>query len=864
MSDNQFSMQRMSFLASNPLRLPTIFAPSLESSELKEQDDNQKVSYRSTLLQALHPDSQFCLVDVSGCEEDQPAEVLAQVHSIAGQGYKFDFASGSRKHGVFVFSDSGDISTRYFNKDYRRISHGSILTTNCHKGMYRLENAKVVVLDEEKYPEYVESLGLGDCFGVMSHRISRHVTSQVQFRAGVRDSWIAKGCLLPTRAKLPMDVDLILPKSSFKGFCPEEEEVFQYSELFLGFHLEAERRNAAASHTGLVWFSSPEAVEHLKRLTSNEIDELNVARTDIQSCANMMSNSLNVKTIDIHSDHCDDLITVDEDSTLDPTDIPIIQVLKSSNSGHLLHHPKVVAFLNKMWAKKYTQTSLSAGITGDYLMAAPMQELPHGFIISSDLPTGKHIMQRYPIRGRMDIKQVVNLNPADFLAVSNMQDIPKEWADIYFNATGTVNQNLSENGVKRFSNYSGNFFINPTFFAEVGGDFDGDCTLFLDGNLYSPLYNEIATWELPPEPVKKKVAMVGDVYEIAQKSMGNETGLVTWLNIMRWILGITVIWYNGEYINLDQEMAHQLQLAVDSFKSDTTIDAKLLNELNNVIKNELAQHGSDIVTWLNDYKNSNGANNLFEFRNSYVDTYFNDPVSQMIKIAQSKWLECQWKPLASPHFQPLFDFNTVTDDQQAWGNRWYDKYVKTVADLFGHLKDKYGNITCSDAKFNQALDSYKEILASYESSFSHLDEEQRLGVATVIWRAAHRASSNPNVGREKYSMASICFQLFPTEIVEALANKQVKKICGFLSKDYCDMNPNVVEQLVSQQVKIEGTNRGLSIVSIKTGQCVLMVAPKSQGKSYFLPWLGSTWTISSVQSIKSRDGSRVVGYELSV
>jgi len=779
-------------------------ACALSLPHIGQNGYDQHISYANTLLGAMHPQRQFAIFNhqdlaLVPSSSDAIAELTA-IKTVDDTTYKFDFCGGSRKHGDCLYSnEEASIADLYFKTEAKAISHGSILLTECYNGMFELNNLNVVVLDDTD-PVF-QTLGINDCFGLCSQRLADELGSQgrqFQFRAGVAGQWIAKGTLLPSYLE-PMGIDLILPLSSFKGYHPATGVVLTYKQLFIGVHSIA-RPNATAKfgYSILHWFTSAEAKAHVLNCTQQALEQLLDARKDIAECVKQVRLAATEKDVETGVDDYDYAY--------------MDRILSAPFASQVYHHPKVIEYINQRWAKLYRETTFSGGLKGHYQLAAPMPQLPAGIVLSNTLAPGNYIMVRYPVRGRIDIRQV------EVVSEAQASQYVHDW-DCFAD--------------KQFNQYTGSFFINPGFFAEVGGDFDGDCAVFLNAKDHLPLFNEIADWEIKTPPTKEKKPFNGSKAEVALRSFSNLTGLVSSINARRWLLG----WTTFKGVDLDIKLADELQKAVDSFKSNELVDEKFLDDLGF----SMFKSTNESIFWLDRYKSKE----LFLTKGLPPEMEYTDGlICQMARLGNDNWNPLSWKSVDASNYAYLFDHiqGDIPDAAD-----WYATYSIAVANIF---EDKE---ISQDAK----MACYADTMRQAKRVINSLSTDERLLWAASAWRAAHIDKMAVNQQR-----ASICWYCFEEEILEALSQLRLQKFMGFIPKAVAEQGYRLDPTSLQPGIfKVDWSDGYLSLYN-QRNEYVLSVST-SKSKTYQVPWAG-TFQVADIRECRSKDNTRIVGYEFAV
>ena len=331
----------------------------------------------------------------------------------------------------------------------------------------------------------------------------------------------------------------------------------------------------------------------------------------------------------------------------------ILEILACDKQAKLYNHPLVVDKLNEFIGSFYKQIALKGAIKGRYLVACPynyldmFEQLPiypiicnHyakwykeqtgeditvkgiKLIISTSLPYGLYKTIRHPIKGKDDYQLYYVINP-------QLEECTRMFEELGIE----VNKSTSVANVINmlWYRYIGNgwisriqlcywrncFWIGSKAYATVGGDFDGDKSLFepLEAGKVDKWYGGISLsqgqpskmiellkhhsspWNTGVDHSSRKKAikeqakkLTGDKYSFYVNALGNATGLVNWTTNLLYLfmvnnklelsntLMVNFPEYNSDgtykgYVeaiksikDILNELEYQLQLAVDGFK----------------------------------------------------------------------------------------------------------------------------------------------------------------------------------------------------------------------------------------------------------------------------------------------------------
>ena len=410
---------------------------------------DNSIQFRNTLLEALHPDIELCIGNISTF-----LKKIAQAESIAkssksstkrtaaarsipqlkrkaiaalnkGLGkYQLAGASGARKHGDF-FSNEFDPFATYFPSTMGQINYGSILMTECQQ-IYDLERVTILIVKDQEN-------NTDDCHGKIGRELLNRLrqsddflipaNTPFQFRAGIANQWVAKGTL-QLEPNLPLGADLILPLSCFKGHKPELG-LHQVSNLKLGIVNFAQKRSVKTSYTVWQWFSQQAIAADILPITKMKAEKLVAAQADIKQLCEMVQTEQWTTEED-----------PEEEQTEDTTDGKILaEILKHDIHGQLLEHPYIVCKIEDVVRRQWLTLATSGGIKFHSFMAQPFSELGELEMCIPQMAEGEYVGFRYPIRDRHDLqiwknKHIKGLNQRGTMYVN--PDIARDYCGMDF------------------------------------------------------------------------------------------------------------------------------------------------------------------------------------------------------------------------------------------------------------------------------------------------------------------------------------------------------------------------------------------------------------------------------------------------
>lgn len=595
-----------------PLHLPKVEIPTLDMAS------GQKVqggTYQNNLANALHRLSDVRALDFSVVKPESQLDYLK--HYNANFKGHLDGATGNRKSGILLASTSPKgVIERYFDGG-KRVTHGSILFSECRK-MFSITSLNYVVLTDN-------DRGMGDCHGMISQSLYDQLrkfywladNQAIQFRFGVVNQWLAKGVVIPYPDDyLPAGVQLAMPDSSFKGRCPGIGSV-QSDDAVFGILGVSKRRSFKSSHQVLQCFTAPESQEYIRGLCDQSMRDLIHRRQDSTSFAQFMLDNL----------------PEDGDNA---NVMPVLQVTARDKYYQLAKHPLVVKKLNELFRKRIVEIATGKFIPATGLTATPLDNLKPGYVISNSLPTGEYLSFRYPVRHYGDIRLVKVINPNDPIGADGKEvDIKRRLSSALDGGQSKLTKHQ-----KYFVStmWSGTFAINTAYAAEVGMDFDGDMVAFLSAHDHPILAKEVKSWKpLPTINKPEKKPHGKSVEEVAVDSMQNQVQILASMMSKCRLYGLT-----EEYAYLGE----QIQLVVDSLKSDTGVDVEYINALGKRVGEMVrADIKAGHTPWVSFYKER--------------DLYLNGATPTIA--------ECHAHDTISQCFQVVNDLYTNGFDDPLWG-----------------------------------------------------------------------------------------------------------------------------------------------------------------------------------------------------
>lgn len=735
----------VSQLVVTPLDLPKVKIPTLDLST-NTRIESQTV-YQNNLAAAMHTLDTVRALDCSRVDPENQIEVLTKFNATA-RGH-LDGATGSRKKGILMATSESEVGKgiieRYFTGS-KRITHGSILFSECRK-MFSIPGLTYQVSPDS-------APGLGDCHGMISETLYKLIQAEywmpdntgIQFRFGVRDKWTAKGVVLPyPDSYLPAGCHLVLPDSSFKAACPELD-VSQTDDCFFGILHTSKKRRFATSHQVLQCFTTPSAQGYLAGKCRESMGNLLELRNDHRCFAQSMLENI------VYRDGMDSeelQQAVDDDDSM-----KLLHIAAKDKYAQLWGHHSLVTVLNRLFRRRCVDIATGKFLSATGLTATPLDNLKQGYVFSNSLPTGEYISFRYPVRHYGDIRLVKVVNPNNPLDVNGkVVDVNKRISTALKGGQSklTAHQRLF---VDRM--WVGTFAINPAYALEVGMDFDGDMVAFMSASEHPLLTKEVKAWK--PLPVIEKPAKKAhnkSVIEVAVDSMSNQVGI------------LAALMSNCRLYNLTSEFAplgEQIQLVVDSLKSDTGVDFGYIKKLSAKVR-KLIDHDVDqgAIPWTQIYKDED----IFLNPNAIptmADRHQHDTITQFFSIVSDMFVngaenvkglaegETPFVALPNERFKFLYNDIVPRNGTIERAKKHHSAYVQQVMSVINAYPDK-------PSKGQEKM--MMKLIATIQSEYVEMAEEWRQQFApdvmdeiiSAFWSILHKrgATSSPMIAMKMFA-----------------------------------------------------------------------------------------------------------------
>jgi hypothetical protein len=688
--------------------------------------DNE-IQFRDTLLEALHPDINLSIGNISSyLQKIAKAESIAKTSKSASKRttaiksitplkkqaiaaltkgldkYQLAGASGARKHGDFFFSQGLNPFATYFPSAMGQINYGSILMTECLK-IYSIERVNILIVQDKEHRT-------DDCHGKISHEFLNQLrqsqdfvipaNTPFQFRAGIANQWVAKGTL-QLSLNCPKGIDLILPLSCFKGYKPELG-IHKLANLKLGIVNFAQKRRVKTSYTVWQWFSPQAIAQDVLPTTQQKAETLVAAQRDIKQLCQLVQTEQWVKTDDPESEPNEE----EADGKI------LAEILKHDIHGQLLEHPYVVRKIEDLVRRRWLTLATSGGINFTSFMAQPCPELGELEMSIPEMPEGEYVGFRYPIRDRNDLQI---------------------WTNKHIKGL----------------NQQGTMYVNPDIARDYCGmDFDGDTFCVKSVQKLPEIAKEIRQHHIKPTTYKPdKVPVQGTLAEVALRSTENQIGLITYYLATAWATG------NHQYIG---GLAQEVQVAVDRLKSDLSHDQAFLDEVGKSLPK---------LDWLIDRKQQGVYGSYYDpkqrckmqARPMQASGEYQDAISFLIQAVNDIWQPVDLHERTLLEFRELFSKPSETLYKRAIARR--DEYTSKIREAMKLSSEKE-----SRKKILRAAVQWAKGLGD---KLRQKSEKTAQTCAAAMWQASHNGD---------HGTASVVFNMFLPEICDRLHDNQLMRL----------------------------------------------------------------------------------------
>lgn len=702
--------------------------------DCKAQKWSQRNSttYKNTLLASMHPDIPVALMQVPVGTTD--TKLLKDF-----EGFKLDFASGSRTSGFFFATPAREgIGKLYFgDNNSARIVYGSILMSGC-KSM-SLRSLRLLIVDHENLetdtPGY-NAYGCGDSHGKATFELLGQLNESIgegedenrplQFRAGLKMSWVAKGTISGMYEEDMGGYDLILPTSSFKGDKkPSPGTVVEQNRaIYLGVLHEAQlRESAKAGWMFWQWFTIEAIEKDVLPAARKKAQQLGAAYDSIKELAAALS---------IEQWDKDDADVEGDISTSKDFISPFVRIIQADVKGLLYKHPYIVERVKDFLQERWVRLAKAGEVRFKSLMTMPDESLPEDHFCAADLLPGEYIVFCNPMRSWQDARLWQNVHQGRF--------------------TGTT-------GVMALTNDTA---------LKLGRDFDGDFVQCILASRLPAIAAEIRnfrnTYGADPDVFKPgKVPIRGTLAEVALRSMVQHTGRVA--NLVGRARACGAIMFEDVQIKdfrtqppstvtkkVITALAQELQNSVDQQKSDFPVDTEALDRIEKMMN----EFGCKELPWQKDLKNKDA------FRNRPLDVGTGtDTVSHLMREVVAYWRQPDLdtsRPDTWRHFFP----SDYSERQEIYAVKIRQNYREKIAEAI-----KYKEETGDSSNITAVIENHRNV----KPKFLEFVDESGKKMSPSSWLHCFWAVDHMS----KSGRVGLAFLLFTDEIIEELKNRTKKR-----------------------------------------------------------------------------------------
>lgn len=735
-------------------------------------------------------------LSVLGTQNDYIQRKLEEMES-KGVG-KVVFASSSRKDGkVFAYANPEQWNDLLGAK---AISHGNNLVSGNRTHPTTLKDINVILVDDDD-TESMALYRLGDCHGIVNETLAGPSVrgNPFQYRAHAKEErWTFKGVVRPGRT--PKGIDFILPLSSFKIdktlSAPLKPGLYKLSQLHFAVHKPAK---SSWSSFGLAcqYFKTQPAIDTLLSMVRHEVQQLQSlvvnGRFDLKSIAPLLFKDL-AKAED------------DENPSEEGTEADLTQytalyhIITKDEYGLLADHPVIIRLISRWFANRIRDIAIRGGIRQRYLLACPCDaldnlehNLPVVIIDDEGFTDTKGLVSRYPLRNRNDIQPFTVINLADVRlqlkndtggalpgdpSSNNFWLLLDEYLDILEFTDN--DRDIIINEVRRLNlrYYRNTMWIGSKAWATYGGDFDGDYGNILPYSTAPALYDEALTWVRLPDTIKPpKNPLVGTIEKLAAKAMSNEISLLSWCSTIYNCFAEAVDKKTpGRSDALLAEISQQMQLAVDSFKSEHSVDVERMDtwaeECTSLTKRKY--NGKTHLHWIRAYKSPL----IYADSEHLMPTDLgDDTITKMSKLVNELFVDLDIKASPLDAFKDLIVAHPKALSTYGKGiHEFISTYSSELKQLLSKYFDQNGEprqttevngkeVFLGTDDFIQFRELKMELLERYENTWNgYIDactnDDSKHQLEAVLWNMSHSKHVKGN--------ATLAFYLLKDRIIAEL------------------------------------------------------------------------------------------------
>lgn len=780
----------------------------------------------NTLLSVLYPGIKVASVNVPAeplddYEESQVENALARL-VFKGVHYKLVGASGSAKKGKFYFVDqehSRAIAERFQHWPQAAIVYFGILVSPCKVMMEAPESRVLVVLDRK--------LGTNDCRGwirrslfqrlqekhdeelllaqvdrlrrerdgmvrdedldeqqraILLHDAKREISAKrlpeerfYQFRMAFSNTQ-AKGAfkIMENDVSDALEADFVLPESAVKPglkIPAVMDSIFGPGRRFAG-NVTVGIREVSRQ---LEFESSYTLLEHAPE-DSIQLEILPQAMKQVAKLSEAVGQGRYEELLELLGHHPDKISAelLEQDGN---EEFRVVEgLLLADASGEIVRHPYVNNQLNKLLARWAFKTATGGGfrLPAFALMDDGYLFLKDGQVFSGSdwIPeheaivplASKHgLCVRYPIRMVDDLLPFGNLSDDEILAHLN-KDLCR--------SNSTLTDTEVRDLVARQLRLEGTYVLHSETAKKNGGDYDFDWVCVVEEERFPRFVKDRFSRGLGAQQGKNKANKARDPWfnleHVAMKARGNHIGSITDLMTSCRAAG------RGD---LAQQLALELQKALDSLKWQVQPDLKLVAEIRQQIRQ---------APWLR-YKNERRVSDL----PLHVEVEKTDRVGYLYNRVRKQIEDLLTNKAPIEAFKALVVGEEVTRqmlEDCRFINRVYAAMVGKIAERRELLKKQLEKARAEWETVRQSQDKELRRQKLFASNQAHgacrADEERgkyemKAVLALIrIWaqnktenRTAWLQALNRVVCAGERSTGSILFLAFPQELILKLAER---------------------------------------------------------------------------------------------
>lgn len=552
----------------------------------KVMDLRREVTIANTLLEALYPGIRVATVDLPPemLTDYQKAQVVQSLARLEWDGvcYRLAGASSSAKEGKFYAVEEQyekAIAARFQSTAESAVVYFGILVGPC-KSLIEVADCRVMVVEDRE-------LGTNDCRGWIKRslfdRLNLPGGGFYQFRLAFAKTQ-AKGSfkVMEDDAASILEADIVLPSSSVKPDYKGPSRLVRWIKgsartftgpVVLGIREVSRDLKFGSSYT-LIEHAPAESLEsEIKPYALEEVRKLKAAveDNDLEGLLNVLGSTEAQQEVRDGFVHAPGYTSV-ENTTLEA-------VLKADGSGSMIFFPWVKDQLERRLAEWAFKASTAGGLSfpafalaDDGFLVAHDGELycssdwmPKGWAYTR-LTSDKLLIVRYPIRTKEDLLPLENRVTGDMTALVTHRLLQ---AGCPMTADAILEQI-----VMRQLRLDGTLTLHSETAKRNGGDYDFDTICVVESDRFPKFVEDRFTYQErfgnEKQKLPKKKSPWFSLPAVALEAMGNSIGSITALKTRCLAAG---------RLDLVEQLALQLQCALDQLKHGTEVDFKLIKQI---------------------------------------------------------------------------------------------------------------------------------------------------------------------------------------------------------------------------------------------------------------------------------------------